>query len=111
MASKTNDPNSKVLPIGGKKPPNAGKGRVKGVPNKITADVKAMVLQALTEAGGVKYLVSQAKKSNPAPFMALVGKVLPLTVAGDPSAPLLGMSEEALNAKLNELMKRVNPDG
>jgi hypothetical protein len=36
---------------------NAGKGRPKGSPNKVTADVKAMVLAALDQAGGVKYLL------------------------------------------------------
>jgi hypothetical protein len=64
-----------------------GPGRPKGVPNKVTADVKAMVLQALSEAGGAAYLLEQSEK-NPTAFMTLVGKVLPLTVAGDPDAPL-----------------------
>ena len=41
-----------------------------------------MILEALGEAGGVAYLVRQAKKRNPAPFMALVGKTLPMTVKG-----------------------------
>lgn len=60
-----------------------GKGRPKGSPNKVSAQLKEMVLQALDKAGGVDYLVRQAKKKNPAPFMALLGKVLPLTVTGD----------------------------
>lgn len=60
---------------------NAGKGRKKGVPNKITADVKAMVLAALDKAGGIDYLLQQSEK-NPTAFLTLVGKVLPLTVAG-----------------------------
>lgn len=56
-------------------------GRQKGTPNKITADVKAMVLEALDKAGGVGYLVEQSH-SNPTAFMTLVGKVLPMTVTG-----------------------------
>jgi hypothetical protein len=56
-------------------------GRVKGTPNKITAELKDMILQALDEAGGVEYLVSCAKK-NPQAFLTLVGKVLPLQVTG-----------------------------
>ena len=68
-------------------PPNAGKGRKKGTPNKITSDVKAMVLAALDKAGGSEYLFKQAT-TNPVAFMTLVGKVLPLTVKGDPDAPL-----------------------
>ena len=35
-------------------------GRQKGTPNKLTADVKAMILGALDKAGGEKYLLTQA---------------------------------------------------
>jgi len=59
-----------------KMPPNAGKGRKAGVPNKVTGDVKAMILGALEQAGGQQYLADQAEQ-NPGAFMALVGKVLP----------------------------------
>jgi hypothetical protein len=62
-------------------------GRKAGTPNKVTADVKAMVLSALDQAGGVQYLLSQAH-DNANAFMTLVGKVLPLTVAGDQDNPL-----------------------
>lgn len=83
--------NSKVVTEAKRKPPNAGKGRVKGVPNKVTADVKAMVLQALSDAGGAAYLLTQAQ-TNPNAFLTLVGKVLPMTLAGDPNAPLTGLT-------------------
>ena len=69
-------------------PPNAGKGRKKGVPNKITGDVKAMILAALEDAGGAAYLLSQAR-DNPNAFLTLVGKVLLMTVVGDPNNPLI----------------------
>lgn len=62
-------------------------GRTKGTPNKLTGDVKAMILDALYKKGGVKYLVQQAD-SNPVAFLTLVGKVLPMTVASDPDNPL-----------------------
>lgn len=62
---------------------NAGKGRTKGVPNKVTKQVKAMILEALDKAGGVDYLADRAK-DQPAAFMTLVGKVLPLQIGGDP---------------------------
>ncbi len=65
-----------------------GPGRKKGVPNKLTSDVKAMILGALDKAGGVDYLLEQSEK-NPNAFLTLVGKVLPLTLSGDPDNPLL----------------------
>lgn len=56
-------------------------GRPKGVPNKFTGELKDMILQALSGAGGTEYLQKQAT-DNPAAFMTLVGKVLPLQVTG-----------------------------
>ena len=64
---------------------NAGKGRPKGARNKTTALLKDALIQADIEAGGdggmIGYLKQQAK-DNPAPFMALLGKVIPLQVNG-----------------------------
>ena len=65
-----------------KKGQKSGPGRPKGSGNKIPAELKAMILEALDESGGVNYLVKQAKQRNPAAFMALLGKVLPMTVQG-----------------------------
>ncbi len=70
------------------KPPAAGRGRPKGSPNKVQAAVKEMVIQALSDAGGIEYLVTQSR-DNPTAFLSLVGKVLPLQVSGDPNAPLV----------------------
>lgn len=56
-------------------------GRKKGVPNRITRELKDMILGALDEAGGQAYLVQQAER-NPGPFLTLVGKVLPMTIQG-----------------------------
>lgn len=64
-----------------------GGGSRKGIPNKATADVKAMILQALSDAGGAEYLKEQSGK-NPAAFMTLVGKVLPLQVTGSDGGPI-----------------------
>jgi hypothetical protein len=83
---------SKVVGSTAPKPPNAGKGRAKGTPNKTTALLKDAILKAADAAGGkegmIGYLTTQAK-DNPGPFMALLGKVLPMQVAGDPNQPLV----------------------
>jgi hypothetical protein len=63
---------------GGARP---GAGRKSGVPNKLTSDVKAMILGALSDVGGQAYLARQAEE-NPNAFMTLVGKVLPMQVTG-----------------------------
>jgi|SRR5215469_1639273 len=63
-------------------------GRAKGTPNKINGDLKAMILGALAGAGGEAYLQRQAEQ-NPAAFMTLVGKVLPLQLANSDGGPVL----------------------
>lgn len=57
-------------------------GRVAGTPNKVTAELKETILKALDNAGGVAYLERTAN-SHPAAFLSLVGKVLPMTIAGE----------------------------
>lgn len=54
-------------------------GRTKGTPNKVTGEVREMILGALDEAGGQDYLLEQAR-SNPQAFLTLVGKTLPKDV-------------------------------
>jgi hypothetical protein len=56
-------------------------GRSAGTPNKVTAELKETILGALDELGGIDYLKRTAG-SHPAAFLALIGKVLPLTIAG-----------------------------
>jgi hypothetical protein len=57
-------------------------GRTAGTPNKVTGELKTMILEALEGAGGVEYLKARAV-DTPGPFLALVGKVLPLQVTGE----------------------------
>jgi hypothetical protein len=52
-----------------------------GTPNKFNADVKAMILTALNNAGGAEYLTKRAEDC-PTAFLALVGRVLPMQVTG-----------------------------
>lgn len=71
----------------GAKPGERRGGRQKGTPNKLTGQVKEMILAALDKAGGVDYLVTQSEE-NPTAFMTLVGKVLPLQLTGEDGGPV-----------------------
>lgn len=51
-------------------------GRAKGASNKTTIELKQMIMGALEDAGGQKYLLKQAEE-NPNSFMTLVGKYIP----------------------------------
>lgn len=65
-------------------------GRPKGVPNKVNALLKDAIIQAASNAGGgnlVKYLEARAI-DTPGPFLALLGKVMPLQIAGDDGGAL-----------------------
>ena len=91
-----------VKPAAKRKPPNAGKGRVKGVPNKTTADIKAMILGALSDVGGQSYLAEQAHE-NPVAFMGLIAKVLPKEV----NAEVRGSIELVLAERLKAARARL----
>jgi hypothetical protein len=71
----------------GTRPPAAGIGKKPGTQNKITRDVKEMILGALSAGGGQKWL-EQQMAANPAAFMTLVGKILPLQVSGADGGPV-----------------------
>jgi hypothetical protein len=72
-----------------KKGQKSGPGRPKGTPNKVTKELKEMILQALDNAGGVEYLERKANDPRTASaFLTLVGKVLPMTIVGDKENPL-----------------------
>jgi hypothetical protein len=85
MAPKADKQTAK---IGEGKP---GPGRPKGLPNRTTALLKDAILKAGEKAGGkdglVGYLETQAKE-NPGPFMALLGKVLPMQMTGPDDGPI-----------------------
>jgi hypothetical protein len=77
--------NSGTFKKGEKRP---GQGRPKGTSNKVTGDVKDMILKALAQAGGVNYLYVQSIE-NPKAFLTLVGRVLPLQVTGEDGGALV----------------------
>ena len=63
-------------------------GRQKGTPNKVTATLKEMILGALDQVGGERYLIEQSER-NPTAFIALLGRLLPSEIkASQASAPL-----------------------
>jgi hypothetical protein len=80
------------MPRGGKRP---GSGRKKGGTNKITSDVKQAILEAFNALGGVEYLCAVAREDSKA-FCALLGKLIPVKVAGDAEdPPMLRMAIDA----------------
>lgn len=88
-------------------------GRQKGVPNKTTAILKDAILTAAELAGGgkdglVNYLKTQAS-ANPGPFMALLGKVLPMQIAGDEDNPLRLVTRIELVAPNDNAKDRAAP--
>lgn len=80
-------------------------GRKKGTPNKLTAQLKEMILEAAELAGEdmggggtVKYLRMQATL-QPVAFMALLGRVLPMQIAGDVENPIVTITRIELVAE------------
>lgn len=101
--SKNNQLKSKR---GGKRP-NAG--RPKGVPNKITTDIKQMILEALHAAhdeGGLGYLTKQAK-DIPNSFITLLGKIIPSEVKMESKNEHTFAITPAMQAAALEELKRI----
>src|SRR5688572_20197341 len=89
-------------------------GRQRGTRNKVHALLKDAILQAATQEGGtaglVGYLRKQARE-NPAPFMGLLAKVLPLQISGK-VAGRVDMVHSAMTPKeaIEAYSKLVNAD-
>lgn len=64
-----------------KRPPNAGKGRKPGVPNKTTAAMKEAFRKAFDEMGGVPALVKWGK-ANRTDFYKLAARLIPHEIVG-----------------------------
>lgn len=71
-----------------------GAGRPVGSLDKNNKQLREMILLALDERGGVQYLADLAG-SHPQAFASLLGRVLPLQVAGDPDNPIKASLEVA----------------
>jgi|HubBroStandDraft_6_1064221.scaffolds.fasta_scaffold1142038_1 hypothetical protein len=81
-------------------PKPANSGRKRNVSNKITRDIREMILAALDKVGGVSYLVKQAE-SNPTAFLTLVGKIIPAQIDASIKRELPEMSRDELLVLLN----------
>ena len=57
------------------------------MPNKLSGDVKEMILGALEDVGGRAYLAARAI-DTPASFLTLIGKILPTQLTGENGAPI-----------------------
>jgi hypothetical protein len=77
---------------GGARP---GAGRKPGTPNKITADIRQAIMNALDRAGGEDYLLNLAQ-TDPRVFVTLLAKTVPTNVIADVSATV--RHEDALKA-------------
>lgn len=93
---------------------NAGKGRQVGSKNRTTAILKEAILEAAALCGEdgngkgetVGYLKSLAVNHPPA-FAQLLGKVLPLTLQGDPEKPLVMQHEVKPADRLKQMVIQV----
>jgi hypothetical protein len=82
-------------------------GRRKGTPNKLTRDLREMILGALADAGGRDYLAAQAKQ-NPGAFLRLLGRLLPtqVTGGGDDDPAEVELSDVEIARRLAFLLAR-----
>src|SRR4051812_26293911 len=84
----TRPKSSKVVTRAGRpKPPNAGKGRKKGVPNKTTASAKQAFALAFDGIGGAKALQVWAAE-NQTEFYKLFARLIPTEVTGKDGDPI-----------------------
>lgn len=80
----------------------AGPGRPKGSVNKVTKQLKEMILGALDTKGGQAYLERQAEEF-PVAFMTLLGKVLPSEMrVGDPDGKPIASVAPVFNITLTD---------
>lgn len=77
----------------------AGPGRPKGIPNKITLSVKEAIERAFERVGGVSYLETVAR-SDPRTFCALLSKLLPTKLANADGSPILSALTALTDAEL-----------
>ena len=87
----------------------AGPGRPKGIPNKITLSVREAIENAFQELGGMSYLV-HVGRTDPRTFCALLSKLLPTKLANADGSPLLAALTELTDAQLEARTARALAD-
>jgi hypothetical protein len=73
------------MPFKPGQPRPPGAGRVKGVPNKSTIQMKNAILASFERVGGEDYLVEVAK-SDPRTYLSFVGRVVPTELLAEVTA-------------------------
>lgn len=98
---------SKLVPTTARKPPNAGKGRKKGVPNKITASVKEafeLAFKNLQNKPGAK--LDDWAEANPTDFYKIASKLIPSAV----QAEVTGSVDHRITKIVREIVKPKSSD-
>ena len=79
-----------------RKPPNAGNGRPKGIPNKTTALLKEAIIKAAEAVGedgkgrgALTGYCTFLARDEPKAFAQLLGKVVPMQVTGEDGGALV----------------------
>jgi len=85
-------------------------GRKKGTPNRISGDIKKMILDALDDLGGKDYLVEQGKSKNASAFMSLIGKAMPLQIA-NPEGEAFRTTQEVSQSDKELIQRFLNSKG
>jgi hypothetical protein len=87
----------------------AGPGRPKGIPNKITLSVREAIERAFDKLGGASYL-EHVGQTDPRTFCALLSKLLPTKLANADGSPLLAALTELTDAQLEARTARALAD-
>ena len=92
----------------------AGPGRPKGIPNKITLSVKEAIERAFDKLGGASYL-EHVGRTDPRTFCALLAKLLPTKLANADGSPILqaisNLSDEELAVRTARALAQAQRSG